>query len=302
MHIPVLLNETLSLLDPKPGQFVIDGTLGGGGHARAIIERMKPEGAFLGIDWDREGLERTKFELEVNFRASHPHFAFHWACGNFADLPEMLRERGLGKANGLLLDLGFSSDQIETPGRGFSFLRDEPLLMTYSDETEPVKEILTRMSERNLAQIIREFGEERYAARIAKAIVAREREAPIERSGELAEIVKKAVPKNYERGRIHPATRTFQALRIYANRETENLTRVLRRLSDILASGGRVAVITFHSLEDRIVKHQFRAAAAPRKKVEKLRLLTTKPTVASRAEIANNPRARSAKLRAAVMN
>jgi 16S rRNA (cytosine1402-N4)-methyltransferase len=296
-HIPVLLRETLSFLNPKPGEFVIDGTLGAGGHARALIDRMKPNGIFLGIDWDRESLERAKFELEVNFRASHPHFAFHWASGNFADLPEILKDRKLGKANGLLLDLGFSSDQIEARGRGFSFTRDEPLLMTYAEDAEPVRDILKRIGERELAGIIREFGEERYAARIAKAIVARERTVPIERSGELAGVVASAVPKGYERGRIHPATRTFQALRIYANRELENLARILKHLPDVLLGEGRVAIIAFHSLEDRLVKHEFRALA----KVGTVKILTKKPVTASDLEIRDNPRARSAKLRAAVV-
>jgi 16S rRNA (cytosine1402-N4)-methyltransferase len=217
--------------------------------------------------------------------------------GNYADLPVILRAKKLGKADGLLLDLGFSSEQLENSGRGFSFSEralDEPLLMTYSDDCEPVRAILRRISEKELADIIYQLGGERRSRQIAKAIVERRRRKPIETAGDLADIVRGALPKSYERGRIDPATRTFQALRIYANGELENLEKMLGELPEILKPGGRVAIITFHSLEDKIVKENFKQLA----RVHFAEIINKKPIIASREEIEHNPRARSAKLRA----
>jgi len=202
----------------------------------------------------------------------------------------------LGKANGLLLDLGFSSEQLEGSSRGFSFTKDEPLLMTYSDDSEPAKEVLRKLGTKELAKIIFELSGEKYAMRIAKAIKDRERVQPIKTTRELREVIVGAVPDNYERGRIDPATRTFQALRIYTNDELGNLKRVLGSMPRILKSGGRVVVISFHSLEDRIVKELFRDMA----RRGELQILTKKPIVPSTLEISQNPRSRSAKLRAAV--
>lgn len=270
-HTPVLLKEVTELLDPKPGEFFIDGTAGSGGHSKAIQEKVGPTGKLLAIDWEKTG-------------------------ENYADLAEILKKKNLGKANGLILDLGFSSEQIGG-GRGFSFQKDEPLFMTYDPSAEPLKQILKELTEEELAEIIKEFGEERYAWRIAKAIYEQERQKPIETTFELAEIIKRAVPKNYERGRIHPATRTFMAFRIYANHEMENLEKVLQDLPEILKPGGRAAVISFHSLEDRLVKNYFRDYA----KAGKIKILTKKPITATKEEIAANPRSRSAKLRAATM-
>ena len=266
-HTPVLLKEVMGLLEPKAGEFFIDGTTGGGGHSRAIQEKIGPNGQLLAIDWEKTG-------------------------ENYADLPQILADKNLGLADGLLLDLGFSSEQIGG-GRGFSFQTDEPLLMTYDPKAEPVKQILKRLTEEELAKIVKELGEERFPKRIARHIYDRERERPIETTMELAEIVRAAVPRSYEHGRIHPATRTFQALRIYANHELENLERVLKSLDSIVKPGGRVAIISFHSLEDRLVKNYFRDYA----KAGKVRLLTKKPIQASREEAMANPRSRSAKLR-----
>jgi 16S rRNA (cytosine1402-N4)-methyltransferase len=268
-HIPVLLNEVIRVLDPKAGEFFIDGTFGSGGHARAVEERIGPKGKLLAIDWAKTG-------------------------ENFADLPEIMTEKKLEKADGLLLDLGFSSEQLDSPaggGRGFSFQRDEPLLMTYSDGEKPVSQILREVSLSELENIIRTFGEERFAGRIAKAI---KKTLPTT-SGKLAEAIRRAVPRNYERGRIDPATRTFQALRIYANRELENLESILKNLERVLKIGGRVAIISFHSLEDRIVKNYFRDYA----REGKLELITKKPIMATAEEVKSNPKSRSAKLRAA---
>ncbi len=269
-HTSVLLKEVIELLDPKPGQFLIDGTSGAGGHSRAILEKVGDTGMLLAIDWEKTG-------------------------ENYADLVAILRAKGLPKADGLLLDLGFSSEQLGN-GRGFSFQKDEPLLMTYDPKQKPVKEILRDLSEQWLADIIKNFGEERYAKQIAAAIKeALRRKLPVDTTGQLAEIIAKAVPKGYERGRINPATRTFQALRIYANHELENLEQVLRDLPQIVKPGGRAAVISFHSLEDRIVKNYFRDAA----KAGTLKVITKKAVQATRDEVLINPRSRSAKLRAA---
>lgn len=260
------------MLDPKPGEFFIDGTSGAGGHSAAIREKIGESGKLLAIDWDKTG-------------------------ENYADLAEILKKKDLDKADGLLLDLGFSSEQLGN-GRGFSFQIDEPLLMTYDPKQKPVKDILRDLSEQWLADIIKNFGEERYAKQIAAAIKeALRKKQLLETTGQLAMIIKSAVPKNYERGRINPATRTFQALRIYANHELENLEQVLKDLKEILKPGGRVGIISFHSLEDRIVKNYFRDAA----KAGTLKVITKKAVQATRSEAAANPRSRSAKFRVAVI-
>ncbi len=268
-HIPVLLNEVITLLNPQPGEFFIDGTAGAGGHSRAMKEKIGADGRLLAIDWDKTG-------------------------ENYADLAEILAVKKIGQADGLLLDLGFSSEQLGN-GRGFSFQKDEPLLMTYDSKQKPVRELLNELSEQWLADIIKNYGEERYAKPIAAAIKNRARKAPIETTGELADVIRLAVPKSYERGRLHPATRTFQALRIYANHELENLEQVLKDLPKILKPGGRIGIISFHSLEDRIVKNFFRDAA----KAGTLKLITKKAVQATRGEALANPRSRSAKLRVA---
>jgi 16S rRNA (cytosine1402-N4)-methyltransferase len=269
-HIPVLLNEVITVLDPQPGEFFIDATYGAGGHARAIREKISPKGNLLGIDWERTG-------------------------DNYADLPEILKKKKLPKADGLLIDLGFSSDQLATGGKGFSFLVDEPLLMTYSEIEKPVAQIIRELKEAELTTVIKQYGEERYARRIAVAIKAAGKKKIITTSKQLAMVVAAAVPRNYEQGRIHPATRTFQALRIYANRELENLETILKSIFEIVGLGGRVAIISFHSIEDRIVKNYFRDYA----RAGKVELITKKPVQATETEVKNNPRSRSAKLRAA---
>lgn len=295
-HTPVLLKETVGLLNPKPGEFFVDGTVGGGGHAAAVLEKMLPRGKFLAIDWDKDHLENSRAAIEGKLPIPSPQFPTFWIKGNYADLADILKERNLSRPDIALLDLGFSSEHLES-GRGFSFhppAGGEPLLMTYARDAEPLKQILKELTEEEIFQIIRELGEERYAKKIARAIYERERRNPIETTGELAETIKGAVPKNYERGRIHPATRTFQAFRIYANHELENLEKFLQNLTAVLKPNGRAAIISFHSLEDRLVKGYFNDYA----KAGKAEILTKKPVVAAKAEIAANPRARAAKLRA----
>ncbi len=290
MHIPVLLNETIKILDPKTGEFFIDATFGNGGHAKAILEKIGITGKLLAIDWDTRALISGK-----------NHFGqknIFWKNDNFSRLPQILENNHLPKADGLLLDLGFSSDQLEMSGRGFSFRRDEPLIMTYSDDSEPVYKLLAQLREPELTKVIRTFGEERFAERISQAIIKKQKSRqPIKTSKELAETIEKAVPKAYEHGRMHPATRTFQALRIYANQELENLENILKNLDQIIKSGGRAVIISFHSLEDRLVKNYFRNYA----KVGKLKILTPKPIRPTLDEIRRNPRSRSAKLRAAIL-
>ena len=270
-HTPVLLKEVLQFLDPQPGTFFIDGTYGAGGHARAIQERIGGKGRVLAIDWEKTG-------------------------ENYADLAQILREKKLGKADGLLLDLGFSSEQLGG-GKGFSFQINEPLFMIYDVNQKPVRTIIKESTEQELTEVIRHFGQEKYARLIARAIKNRVRKGSIETTFDLAEAIKSAIPWNYERGRIHPATRTFMALRIYANNELGNLEKVLKDIFKILKPGGRVAIISFHSMEDRIVKNYFRDYA----KEEKVTILTKKPIEATEEEIAVNPRSRSAKLRAAIL-
>ena len=294
IHEPVLLQEVITFLDPQPGAFIIDGTVDGGGHAAAIIERIGAQGTLVGLDWDKQLLERCKKRFEAHSNVILMH-------GNYAELPAIMSEHRLQKADGLLIDLGFSSEQLEASGRGFSFSelrKDEPLLMTYDDSRTPVYQILREESEEALANIIFEFGGERASRRIAKAIKDQGRRNPIKTSGELADIVRSVLPAKYEHGRIDPATRTFQAFRIYANGELENLKTVLSSLEQIIKPGGKAVIISFHSVEDGIVKRVFQSLA----KESKITILTKKPVEGTREEIKNNPRSRSAKIRAASIN
>ncbi len=281
MHQPVLLQEVIKLLDPHPGDFFVDATFGSGGHSRAIWEKIKPQGRLLAIDWNKDAINVCR----KNLREAD------CVMGNFSQLPALIQSHWHRKADGLLVDLGFSSDELENSGRGFSFKKNEPLLMTYSDEQKPVKDILLEISEKDLADVIRNYGEERFAGRIARSIKSAPRLAT---SKDLVDAIVRAAPSNYERRRIHPATRTFMALRIYANRELENLEKLLDRLSETMSPKGRVAIISFHSLEDRLVKNYFRNL----KKNNHVELLAKKPITAGREELIKNPRARSAKLRA----
>lgn len=289
MHIPVLLHRALEILEPKPKEFFIDATLGGGGHAREIIQRIKPDGIFLGIDLSAEAIARCKSEMPGD-----GEIKIFLKQGNFADLTEIVRELKLPLADGLLLDLGFSSIELEA-GRGFSFSKDEPLLMTYDEKAEPLWQKLKRLSQEEIYQIIKMTGE-RYARKISQEIYRRERKDPIKTTSGLTKTVLSAVPKYYEKGRIHPATRTFLAFRIFINQELENLERVLKAVPEILKPTGRLAVIAFQSLEDRVVKKQLRQLS----RIKAIKLLNKKPLQPTRDEIIQNPRARSAKLRAAV--
>lgn len=288
MHVPVLLHEIITTLDPKPGEFFIDGTLGGGGHAEAIIERLKPDGIFLGIDWDRETVEQTGQRIKDKGlrRTTVEH-------GNYADILRILAEENLPQADGVLLDLGVSLDELETSGRGFSFRKNEPLDMRYDAGSgrKTAAETVNSFPEKELAEIVWRYGEERNARRIARAIREARRKKPIETTHELRAVIEEVMPR---RGKLHPATKTFMALRIFVNGELENLQSFMSDLEKTVKTGGRIAVISFHSLEDRIVKNRFRDLAQS----GKAERITKKPIRPSAEEKAKNPRSRSAKLRA----
>lgn len=290
MHQPVLLEEVLKALSPVSGEFMIDGTVDGGGHAEALLEHVQPKGSVMGVDQDPDMLALS----EKRFTGRKDVTLVQ---GNYADLPEILLREKKEKADGLLLDLGFSSAQLELPGKGFSFMKDEPLTMTYNPDDTPVSELLRTLSETEIADIIFNYSGERMSRTIAHAIYGRERRDPIATTGQLADLIRETLPQKYEHGRINPATRTFQALRIHANHELQNLETTLNRLSDIVRPGGRVAIISFHSLEDRIVKQQFQIL----ERAGTLRRLTKKPIIATEEEQRKNPRSRSAKLRAAIL-
>ncbi len=288
VHIPVMMKEVMAYLDPAPGEFMIDGTLGGGGHAREIVRRITPKGTFLGVDRDERAIERNKGIFGDGVKVILVN-------SNYSGIAEIISKRNLPKADGILLDLGFSSIQLED-GRGFSFMKNEPLLMTYSDEEEPLMDVLKRLSEKEIKEIVAISGE-KYSGRIATAIWKVERKGKIRTTGELASVIRDVVPKGYEKGRIDPATRTFLAFRIFINDELGHLKRILESLPQILKPGGRAVVITFQSLEDGMVKNVFRDMA----KEGICEVMTKKPIPVSYGESRENPRARSAKVRAMII-
>ena len=283
----MLLGETLDALAPGRGGTFVDCTVGLGGHARALLDAGAHR--VIGLDRDADALRIAAERLApYGERATLEH-------ADFRALRDVLARRGIERVAGLLADLGISSMQLEAAGRGFSFRRDEPLDMRMDRSAGPTAaELVGGAREEELADVIFRFGEERYSRRVARAIVAARRQRAIETTGRLAEVVRRAIPRRgYQR--IDPATRTFQALRIWVNRELEGLDRFLRDAAGVLAPGGRLAVISFHSLEHRIVKHTLRDL----ERGSIVRPLTRKPVVPAAAELDRNPRARSAKLRAA---
>lgn len=287
-HVPVMTAEALHYLQPERGGLYVDCTVGLGGHARALLEAGASR--VIGIDRDRDALARARDALaQWSDRVELVH-------GDYREIAAILNERSIAAIDGALADLGVSSLQFDAPGRGFSFQRDEPLDMRMDQSCgETAADLIAHATERELADAIFGFGEERFSRRIARAIVRERAEAPVTTTGRLAAIVRAAIPR---RGftRIDPATRTFQALRIWVNRELEGLDRFVEAAAGRLRAGARLVIITFHSLEDRIVKHTLRALE---QRHALLKVLTKKPMVASDAEVQQNPRARSAKLRAA---
>jgi len=289
VHIPVLQNEVVKFLDPKPNNDYVDCTIGEGGHAQAILEKILPNGKLLGIDLTEELIEALKLKFK-DFKQN-----LVLVCDNFSNLKEIAEKHGFRNVSGVLFDLGLSSWHLEKSGKGFSFMREEPLDMRYEGGVS-AEEIVNGCSEEEIARILKEFGEERFARRIAKTIVEKRRVKPIKTTFQLVDVVRSAVPLWYQKRRIHFATKTFQALRIAVNGELENLKETLPQAVDILKTGGKIVVISFHSLEDRIVKNFFRENS----KNGKLKILTKKPVVPTIEEVRVNPRARSAKLRVAV--
>ncbi|GMQ95508.1 MAG: 16S rRNA (cytosine(1402)-N(4))-methyltransferase RsmH [Patescibacteria group bacterium] len=290
-HIPVLLKEVLSGLEIRSGETVLDATLGGGGHSTAICEIIGSGGTLVGLDQDSGALAAAKERLEKGA------CTVQLAQENFRDLDKALDKFGIGEIDKALFDLGMGTHQLEGSGRGFSFQKDEPLIMTFdphpTENDLTAREIVNNWDEENIADILYGYGGERFARRIAKGIAKARKEGPIERTSELVEIIKKSVPAFYRKGKTHPATKTFQALRITANDEIGSLKEGLGKALRRLKKGGRVAVISFHSIEDRIVKIFFKEEA----KSGEYKIITKKPIAPSRGEIAENPRARSAKLR-----
>lgn len=284
LHVPVLLHEVLEWLRPQPGQILIDGTLGGGGHTRQLAESVQGGGRVVALDRDPAAVaaaERNLAGLPVEL-----------VCANFCRLPDVLAELQLATVDGVLLDVGLSSDQLADPTRGFSFDSEGELDLRFDPtQGQPAWALIATLGERELADVIYQYGEERFSRRIARQIVERRRGTPLRTAAQLAELVRRCVPRS--RGHaIDPATRTFQALRIAVNQELQSLELALQRIPGCLKPGGRFAVISFHSLEDRLVKQAFRQD--PR-----LQNLTKKPVRPTVGEVAANPRSRSARLRVA---
>ena len=291
-HSPVMVHEVTAWLTGRNVTSLCDGTVGYGGHAEALLEGMGVVGTVVGIDRDAEALATCRIRL------SRFEGRLILVKGLFMDVRAHLATAGMSGTDGVLLDLGVSSPQLDDPNRGFSFQSDGPLDMRMDQSSgATAAELVNTMPEAELADLIYQYGEERFSRRISRAIVRIRADHPFRTTQELVAAIKGAVPSAYRHGRIHCATRTFQALRIAVNREIETLEPALRAAADVLAPGGRLAVISFHSLEDRIVKHTLRSLA--QESDNRLAVLTKKPLTPSEEECRMNPRARSAKLRVA---
>lgn len=302
-HTSVLLEEAIDNLAIKPNGIYVDGTLGGGGHAEAICRVLEPNGTLVGIDRDCDALEAAKLRLNT--------FSLQkiYVRSNYANIKAVLEENGLKGVDGALLDLGVSSFQLDNTDRGFSYMHDAPLDMRMNrKDSLTAYKVVNAYSERELTEIIKKYGEERWAARIAKFIATERTDAPIERTGRLVEIIKEAIPASARREGPHPAKRTFQAIRIEVNDELGQLETAVEDFCDVLNPGGRLCIITFHSLEDRIVKDIFNRRADPCTcppdfpvcvcgKVADIDKVSRKPIVPTEEELGNNPRSRSAKMR-----
>ncbi len=302
-HIPVMPDECIEGLDIKADGIYVDGTLGGAGHSRLIAERLGPEGMLIGIDRDEDAIAASSKRLEG------------FSCrtvlvkDEFRNIKRILEDLGVRKIDGALLDLGVSSFQLDEPERGFSYMQDAPLDMRMDRESEfSAYDVVNGYDEKDLARVIKEYGEERWAARIASFIAKARKEKPLETTGELVDEIKKAIPASARRDGPHPAKRTFQAIRIEVNDELDTLSGALEDFMDVLAEGGRLCVITFHSLEDRIAKEAFRKRLSPCTcppefpvcvcgKTADIKKITKKPLRPSEEELGENPRSRSAKVR-----
>lgn len=287
IHKPVMAQEVMRFLCPTKGGVYLDATVGMGGHAEAVLRLEPSVKKLVSMDWDQDALAIARERLGV-FKEK---VRFYQA--NFKDMDAVLEEETEPGFHGILMDLGLSSFQLDQSGRGFSFLKDEPLDMRMDmSGTVMASDMVNNLPRERLEELIRLYGEERWARKISEAIVVRRRNRPIFTTLELASVVREAIPARFHPRKIHPATKTFQAIRIAINREFENLSEVLEKAADCLLPEGRLVIISFHSLEDRIVKHHL-------KKDSRLEVLTKKPLRPQEEEILSNPRARSAKLRAA---
>ncbi|HYA40167.1 MAG TPA: 16S rRNA (cytosine(1402)-N(4))-methyltransferase RsmH [Syntrophobacteraceae bacterium] len=303
-HIPVMLGPVIELMNCKRGGIYVDGTIGQGGYARSILEQSAAEGVVVGMDWDGEAIER------VRERLGRYGERLILEKADFAEIDRVLCKYGIREVDGIVIDLGVSSLQIEDAQRGFSFLKQGPLDMRMDrDLPQSAADIVNTLPENDLADLIYRYGEERLSRRIARAIVAARKKNRIENTSQLAELIRKVVPASRNSHRIDPATRTFQALRIAVNREIDSLERFLPRALEALKPVGRLCAVSFHSLEDRVVKESFRnwakSCRCPRERAAcecegrpLVRLLTRKALRPSPDEVERNPRARSAKLRA----
>ena len=302
-HVSVLKNECIEGLQIKSSGTYVDGTFGGGGHAMEIISRLNGNGRFVGIDQDQDAVDNGRAKLEPYKEKAQ------LVRDNFSNIISIMKDLHIVSVDGILLDIGVSSYQLDTGERGFSYMHDAELDMRM-DQRNPMtaKRMIAEYSEKELADIIKDYGEERWAARIAQFIVAERKIKPIETTGELVEVIKKAVPKGARKDGPHPAKRTFQALRIAVNNELGILEQAIEDMAGLLAPGGRLCIITFHSLEDRIVKQTFHRLEHPCTcppefpvcvcgKKPSIRVITRKPILPSEEELEFNPRARSAKLR-----
>lgn len=303
-HVPVMPEQVLELLAPERGGTFVDGTLGGGGHARLVLDKLPPGSRLWGIDRDPAAIQ-----LATEWGQPYAD-AFQAVYGNFSEMKTLLADHGVTVVHGILLDLGVSSHQLDEASRGFSYHEEAPLDMRMDTGAGiTAADVVNSYSEQQLTRLIGAYGEERFAVRIAKRIVAGREQEPIQTTTQLVRIIKEAIPAAARRDGPHPARRTFQALRIEVNGELDNLKQAIQDAHDLLAPGGRLIIITFHSLEDRIVKQAFKQFALPCVcdprapvcscgKVPTARVLTSKPVVAGEQELKENTRARSAKLRA----
>ena len=305
-HIPVLFHEIMDIMAPQPGEVFVDCTLGGGGHSRGFLERMGDDGRLIGIDQDTNALQAAGANLaEFGDRVTYVH-------SNYNNLDEILNTYAPDGVDGILFDIGVSSHQLDEKDRGFSYMQDDPLDMRMNQSQNfSAWDVVNTYSEEELHRIIKEYGEERWAKRVAQFIVEFRKEKPVETTGELVDIIKRAIPKGAREEGSHPAKRTFQAIRIEVNDELGVLTRTISVAAKHLKKGGRLGIISFHSLEDRIVKEQFRYLASdcicPPElpfcqcdKVSEVKILTRKPVTATKEELEANSRSKSAKFRAVV--
>jgi 16S rRNA (cytosine1402-N4)-methyltransferase len=289
-HIPVLEKEAVDALNLKPSSVVVDATLGSSGHAKHILSLLSEQGVFVGIDADRDAVTNAKKILKAE------KCTVHLRDGNYRDIDSLVTSLGITGVDGILADLGWRMEQFGGNGKGFSFNTDEELIMTFGDPKNypfTARDIVNEWREEDIKNVLKGYGEERFSGRIARTIAERRVKEPIRTTFDLVKILASAVPAKYRNGRIHPATRTFQALRIAVNDELETLKTFITKSAGLLTVGGRLVIISFHSLEDRIVKHSFRDMAREGTGV----VITKKPITALRAETVHNTRSRSAKLR-----